>query len=1266
MKPELNQLLSRAKGVEPGVALEYLERLDSAYFARFSLDEVAARLQAMAKLSIANPVETLVATGADGRVTLDVIATDHPGVFSLICGVLAARGFNILSGETFTYHRVTAARKHSMSRRRLSASPRRSGASAPARGRRRIIDHFEGKLDADISLAIWGEEIRETFQDIFSRLDDGRRDEARAKVNEMVTAYLASLPPSNYSTLYPVELALDNDALKHTSLRVTSQDTPAFLYSLTNALALQGMCVEHTRIETRGALIEDRIDFTDARGEKLTRQEDLDRLKFIALLTKRFTYFLDHAPDPFKALSRFETVVADSFGSGEKDWLDSLTDPTVTRRLARLLGASDFLWEDFIRTRYESLTPILRDRKDALFSDSIDTIGDRLAEALASAESYDDKRIALNVFKDRELYLLDLNHILIPDYDFRHFAESLTRLAEEIVNAAAQLAYDRLTLRHGQPKTVALMPAAHAIFGLGKLGGAALGYASDIELLFIYGDNGETDGDESIKNVEFFSQMVKETRRLIETKREGIFNLDLRLRPHGNNGPLAVSLEGFCRYYGPGNRQAMSYELMALTRLRAIGGDPVLCRQVERLRDEFVYQSYSVDLDEFRELRAKQSHEKNQPGRFNAKFSPGALVDVEYTTQILQMLTGADHPEIRSPRLHVALDGLRHSGALSEEERQRLTAAYDFLRRLINGLRVLRGNAKDLFLPDEDSLEFLRLARRMGYLRQGELDVGQQLRSDFLAHTAAVRAFVEKRLGGELLEAFQSAGNVVDVLLVDELDAERAAAILSRTGFHDTLLARRNLLNIAGFGRRRDVFVKLAPLACDTLRREPDPDMALNNWERFVQVIDDPEEHFQTLFSQPRRQQILLGLFARSQFLANALTAYPDFFDWVTRRETLYGARGRAAIERDLADILMWSPSHDDRLAVIRRFRQREILRVGARDICLNVPVKDITRDLADLAEAIISQSLEGRWRETRADKYPHLPIARLKKCFCVAAFGKLGGRELNYSSDIDLLGFYDEAQTAESGIDPAIATAIYAEVMEGLGRDLTERTRDGAVYRVDFRLRPYGASGPIVNSLERLKNYYNQSAALWEIQAALKLRPVAGDKAVGENFIAFLRQAIAKEHDRRRVIDNIKRLRSQSVKRGSMRNLTTIDVKNGVGGIRDIEFLAQGLQLIHAAACPDLITGNTLDALDALRGIGALSEDAQRELSDHYVFLRQVEHYLQILEDTQRHSIPSNPRELRALARRALGAKTSPEKFLNALKQRMERARELYGEYLK
>jgi glutamate-ammonia-ligase adenylyltransferase len=420
--------------------------------------------------------------------------------------------------------------------------------------------------------------------------------------------------------------------------------------------------------------------------------------------------------------------------------------------------------------------------------------------------------------------------------------------------------------------------------------------------------------------------------------------------------------------------------------------------------------------------------------------------------------------------------------------------------------------------------------------------------------------------------------------------------------------------------------------------------MALNNWERFLHSVPDPKEHLTRMLSQPMRLEILLGIFSASQFLADTLIKYPRLFDHIGRAEVLRPRGSRLDMDGELRLASARAADRAEWQEVLRRFRRKETLRIGARDVCLGVPTLTIMEELSDLADSLIDAGLRRALKES----------ARGFR-FCVLAFGKLGGRELNYSSDIDLVGICDA-----DGKGEVIERAT--SVMEALREDLSVHTAEGYVYRVDLRLRPYGTSGQLVFALRPLLGYYRSSASPWEIQALLKARPVAGDLELGGEFLDSVYPLLRTPRERASVVSSIDKLRKDAVK-GLKRSAA--DIKTGLGGLRDIEFLVQGLQLIHAHAHRELLEANTLSALTALGKTGILETEAVQRLSDDYLFLRRVEHFLQIYEDRQIHSLPKDPEEMRALARRMLGSGATAEQFLTKIGKRFERVREEYRKFV-
>jgi [glutamine synthetase] adenylyltransferase / [glutamine synthetase]-adenylyl-L-tyrosine phosphorylase len=1211
-------------------------------------------------------------------VAFTLCAGDAPGLFSYISGVLGARGLNILNGEVLTTTDGYA------------------------------VDRFLGTVTPAIlrdsgGFERWITTLEEELCLVLAPLYRGSPDHraVRDAVVERVAATMeppAGVPQADaMRQLLPIEIEITEEG-GMTRITVDSQDTAFFLYSLSSALAMQDISIRQVEIDTRGDRIRDVFHVTSSTGKPITRPADRRRLQLSILVTKQFSHFLHSAADPQGAFTRFEELVRQVAEEGADQRLQQLlADPEAQRELARLLGASDFLWEDFIRLQYESLLPLLREESSRkLLSTPSQELEARLDQLLATAESPQDRRAVLNRFKDHESYLIDADHILQRNTDFFFLSHRLTRLAEVVVDRAFRIAWNGLVVRYGEPRTAGGLPAEYAVFGLGKMGGSALGYASDIELLLVYGDHGETTGTggrvdfsgvagatgttagagaaagadmEVITNREFFEKLVVNATDLIEAKREGIFRIDLRLRPYGDDGPRAVHLESFIEYFGPTGK-AHSAERLALIRLRFVAGDAELGRRVVVIRDHLVYETGSISIGEIRELRRRQAEEKVTAGRHNAKFSPGALVDLEYNVQLLQVARGRTSRELRNPGIHATLRGLSEEGAIDPVEAEAMIRAYRFLRNLINGLRMLRGNAQDLDLPGYDTSEFLHLARRMGYRNQDELDSADQLRVDFEVETAAVRGFVERHLGQDALPELPG-GNPADLVLADTLSEDLSTALLAEAGFQNPSRGVANLRRMAaededhaggdadstsisdpgatpGATTTRETFARLLVLAWDYLVRSSDPDMALNNWERFTDQVGDRKTFFRQLLAQPRRMEMMLRIFAGSQFLADTLIRDPVFLEWISDPRVVQEPTTRENMEEELRRALAEGRDRTERLNAVRRFRRREILRIGTRDICLAGTFGEVVRELSALARAItevtLAHVLDEIPREERDD------LGR----FCILAFGKLGGAELNYSSDIDLLAIFEPAEGLND--QEQRCSRVFRQVV----RDLSDFTRDGRAYRVDLRLRPWGNAGRLVYAVDTVLRYYETEADLWELQALIKLAPIAGDLDLGRSFLDQLRPVFSRRVQRagrNRIMQTVRTLRQRAVEQYGTTGGS--DVKNGTGGIRDIEFLLQALQMLHHNLYPELLTGNTMAGLMHLEEAGLMEPSTVEQLRDDYRFLRRIEHFLQVYEDRQLHAIPTEPRALAKLARIVM--EDEPQALSVRLDETLARVRDEY-----
>ncbi len=472
------------------------------------------------------------------------------------------------------------------------------------------------------------------------------------------------------------------------------------------------------------------------------------------------------------------------------------------------------------------------------------------------------------------------------------------------------------------------------------------------------------------------------------------------------------------------------------------------------------------------------------------------------------------------------------------------------------------------------------------------------------------------------------------------LDDPSAAGPWLRTwGVAEPKQAHARLVSMASTGLPLDLLAVICDQLAPVLVRCADADMALNNLDRFVTSARNPLA-MGTLFERdPAALATLVQIFSTSQHFSDLLAGDPEGFDLLRLTEGAPVAR-QILVEDLVAEVE--ALDHDQVvLAALRRFKRRETLRIAYGDIIREQSLKTVTAQISYLADAILEAALRAAWRKLRTQRgTPRGPDGRPAR-FVVLGMGKLGGRELNYSSDIDLVFLYDlDGKT--DGHRPITNAEFFDHLARELIRLLTEPTDLGSVYRVDLRLRPEGQRGPTVANLEAALNYYDIRGRTWERQAYIKALPVAGDLDLGGEFLAQLTPWIYGRYLSRADISGIKALKRRIEQQNREGGGDDRNVKTGRGGIRDVEFVIQFLQLLNGGDLPSLRTTNTLEAMAQLEHVGCLTDQERALLEDNYTFLRRIEHLLQIMFDLQTHLLPKDDDELRKLALR-MGYVESP-----------------------
>ena len=489
--------------------------------------------------------------------------------------------------------------------------------------------------------------------------------------------------------------------------------------------------------------------------------------------------------------------------------------------------------------------------------------------------------------------------------------------------------------------------------------------------------------------------------------------------------------------------------------------------------------------------------------------------------------------------------------------------------------------------------------------------------------------------------------------MASERDPQNVREILAAYGLTDIGQADRNLHSMAGEPHERRQLASILPILMESIARTADPDQALNHWERLLENVTRAT-FLDYLRSSPRMLDLLSTIFGNSDSLAFAIIRDPMLIYWLAEEEVLSKPSTRADLERALGKQLSRLTVKELKMVVLRRFRRREMLRIGVRDLLRLADVVETTASLSDLAALLIHAAYEVVNADLRRQYGRPMHKHRgkwVETGFAVIGMGKLGGHELNYSSDVDLIYVYGshdgETRATGAGAESAAASVSNEEYFEILSRELTkalsESTREGYVFRVDLRLRAEGSVGQLARSLEDYGKYYATRGQIWERLALVKAWPVAGSRQVGKAFLDIVRPFIFGKGGPQAglpgamgVIEEVRAVKEMIDAKMAGRGHEHRNVKLGTGGIREIEFLVQTVQVLTGKGAPALVNRNTLASLKAFAGKKLLPAGQEGALSAAYVFLRDVEHKLQMVHDLQTHSLPDEALELERCAIRS------------------------------
>jgi glutamate-ammonia-ligase adenylyltransferase len=672
-----------------------------------------------------------------------------------------------------------------------------------------------------------------------------------------------------------------------------------------------------------------------------------------------------------------------------------------------------------------------------------------------------------------------------------------------------------------------------------------------------------------------------------------------------------------------------AWERSALLKARPAAGDLETGEDLLRLLEPFVWRG-SLDLEVLTEVQAMKARidaRAGAEGRDDLKLGKGGIREAEFFVSALQLLHGGKVREVRERAVIASLDRLLYAGIVPARDRDALADAYLFLRRAEHRVQMVDGRQTHRMPP---AGERRRLARAMGFPDEGRFEAA-------LAHHRECVAHHFDHLLGAGTGAVELDPELT--LLVDPtVEDARRLELLRRRGFGDP---DRALASLETLARRRTPFSASGdPEAAVALLGEvlatPDPDQAITHLADFAAALPNPAAYFRLLGERRRAARLLLSLFGSSDFLSKRFLRHPELLDALLREDTVVLEKGPAAFRAEVEERLSAIPDDaaiDERLerslAELRRFKNEEVLRVAIHDIAGAIPLASVADQLSGLAEACLERCLA--LAEEEARRKDRSPPSRL----CVVGMGKLGGRELGYHSDLDLIFLYRDA-----GANPE-----HARLAQRLMSFLQVPLREGVLYKIDTRLRPSGNQGALVTSAEGFARYHMGGGAspqvrsqLWERQALLRARFVAGDAALFEEIRDRVLAPVvyAPPPDRDALAAEIRRMRERIELEVGREATRGRNPKAGRGGLVDVEFAAQFLQLAHGHAHPEIRTPTTPVALQRLREAGLLRDPAYQALAGGYDFLRRLELRLRIVHDYTIDHLPAPGRALRQLARRS------------------------------
>ena len=771
---------------------------------------------------------------------------------------------------------------------------------------------------------------------------------------------------------------------------------------------------------------------------------------------------------------------------------------------------------------------------------------------------------------------------------------TVTALAEVAISAAVQHLHADLAASHGEPQGGDGRIQQLHVVGMGKLGGAELNASSDIDLVLVYPEEGETGGPRPLSNHEFFTRLA---RRLIaalnELTEDGfVFRVDTRLRPYGDSGPLVVGFEMLENYLVT---QGRPWERFAWIKGRVLTGDRG--GELMAMVRPFVFRRH-LDFSAFAAMRGLyrlvRQEVNRRDRRDNIKLGPGGIREIEFTVQVFQLIRGGREQALQQQATLPVLAELAARGHIDPEAGAQLREAYVFLRNVEHRLQY-RDDQQTQQLP-ADPGEFALLAQSMGCADADAFRTALDL------HRGAVTRHFETIFGAE-----EGAEHPLSALWQrpagDDADCREQLALL---GYRQPAELSRRLELFRHGNRYRQMpaasqqrLDRLVPSAIAAASQRRGPDHTLERLLGLFESISRREAYLALLHEYPQALDRVCDLMSASPWVAEYITRHPILLDELLDSRNLLAAPDWTALGLGLRQSLDAAAGDVERqMDLLRDFKNTQTLHLVAQDLDGQLPLERLSDHLSDLACVILEEVLRLCWAGLR-QRHRETPQ------FTIVGYGKLGGRELGYASDLDIVFVYDDtaAEAAEN----------YARLAQRINNWLTSVTAAGILYETDLRLRPDGAGGLLVSSLDSMRSYQLQKAWLWEHQALTRARAVAGDGAIGTAFEGLRQQVLCMPRDPARLRREILDMR-EKIHAAHPNHSPLFDLKHDRGGIIDVEFMVQYLVLGHAAGHPELTANaGNLALLECAARLGLVDAAQAQTVRRAYRQFRTLQHQLRL-----------------------------------------------------